>query len=259
MMTEIDRSEAVESLSRLGLSGYEAQVFVALQRTESATARDVARITEVPRSQVYSAAEGLEAQGLIDVQHSSPLRYRAVELEEARTHLQGRLAHEADRAFGYLEDIRHEFDGATETRADVWTVTGRETVTARLDRLIGEATDRVVFSTRRFPLIEGLIDTIEAAGAAGIDVTVVSANETITTRFEESPEVRVRPIPSRSGPEVDAGRVLVVDGETVLLSVLGEEELPGVRREAAIWSTRSDFAAVLAGLVDSWFERATER
>jgi len=41
----------------------------------------------------------------------------------------------------------------------------------------------------------------------------------------------------------------------VLLSVLGDGELPGVRRESAIWSAETGFATVIVGLLDSWFEQ----
>ncbi|HET7324565.1 MAG TPA: helix-turn-helix domain-containing protein, partial [Halococcus sp.] len=61
-MTEKD--DAIAALKRLGLSSYEAQVFVALQRISRGSARDIDRVTDVPRSQVYGAAEQLEERGL---------------------------------------------------------------------------------------------------------------------------------------------------------------------------------------------------
>ncbi|WP_049996245.1 hypothetical protein [Halococcus sediminicola] len=52
-----------------------------------------------------------------------------------------------------------------------------------------------------------------------------------------------------------SGRVLVVDANTVLISVPGDEELPGVRREAAVWSSETGFAVVLVRLLDVWFDQ----
>jgi len=42
-----------------------------------------------------------------------------------------------------------------------------------------------------------------------------------------------------------------VDGETVLLSVLAGEDLPGVRTETAIWSSDTVIASVLLQLLRS--------
>ncbi len=58
----MDESDAIEALEELGLSNYEAKVFVALQRLGTGTARDIHQATDVPRSQVYGAAESLQEQ-----------------------------------------------------------------------------------------------------------------------------------------------------------------------------------------------------
>ena len=49
------------ALERLGLSTYEAGVFVALEKLGRGTAREIAEATDVPRSQVYGAAEHIAA------------------------------------------------------------------------------------------------------------------------------------------------------------------------------------------------------
>ena len=59
-MADGDEAGATESLQQLGLSQYEAEVFVALVKLGTGTAREVTQITDVPRSQVYGAAEALD-------------------------------------------------------------------------------------------------------------------------------------------------------------------------------------------------------
>ncbi|MFC7080566.1 hypothetical protein [Halorussus caseinilyticus] len=46
------------------------------------------------------------------------------------------------------------------------------------------------------------------------------------------------------------GRVLVVDGETVLLSVRDGGDDPELDDETALWSSRTGIAAVLVQLID---------
>ena len=55
-----------------------------------------------------------------------------------------------------------------------------------------------------------------------------------------------------------AGRLLAVDGETVLLSVLAGEDLPGVRTKTAIWSSDTGIASVLPQLLRSHLGDAVE-
>ena len=75
-------SEASEALQRIGLSRYEALVFVNLARAGAATAGDVARASGVNRVQTYRALEGLEARGLVEVTLDRPRRYAARALQD---------------------------------------------------------------------------------------------------------------------------------------------------------------------------------
>jgi sugar-specific transcriptional regulator TrmB len=244
--------EAVAALKRLGLSSYEAQVFIALQRLDTATVRDVDRITEVPRSQIYGAAEDLADRGLLDIQQSNPIQYRAVELDEARTQLRERLDREEERAFNYLESAQREGPDEGESQEDIWTVQGTETIDGRVVQLVKEADKRVVFGAREDGSFDDAIaDALTAANERGVSVTVVDSTQ-VGERFGEDVSLRAAP----AAPHDDrSGRVLVVDSDTVLISVTGGEELPDVDHEAAIWSSQTGFARVLVGLLDVWFDQ----
>lgn len=253
-MTEKD--DAITALKRLGLSSYEAQVFVALQRIGRGSARDIDHITEVPRSQVYGAAEHLEERGLIAVQQSDPIQYRAVDLEEARNRLRARLDTAEERAFSYLESARNELGGEDESREDIWTVEGRATISDRLIRLAREADERLVFGTEDESLLTGgVVEALADVAKEGITVVVVSANPAVRERFAESERVVAPPVSlsAEMDPGERSGRVLIADADTVLLSVLGHEER-GFRRETAIWSADTGFASVFVGLFEEWLD-----
>jgi DNA-binding MarR family transcriptional regulator len=245
-----DADAAAESLQRLGLSQYEAKVFIALTRLGSGTAREVDRMTDVPRSQVYGAADDLEERGLVDVQQSNPKQYRAVGLEEARETLRERFEAEQDRAFAFLEEARAGADHRDEHQEGVWTVHGRENVSGRVQQIVAAAEDRVIYGSSADLLDDGVAAALrERAGEA--EVWVFSADGELEARFADS-DVLVAPVPETMSGEKDSpGRLLAVDGETILLSVLGGEELPGVRKETAIWSSDTGFATVLLQLLGS--------
>lgn len=250
-----DHDDAIAALKRLGLSSYEARVFVALQRIGNGSARDVDRVTEVPRSQVYGAAENLEERGLIDVQRSDPIQYRAVALDEARNRLRDRLDAAENRAFSYLETARNELGGEEAAREDIWTIEGRETITDRLVGLAAEAETRIVFGTDGESLLSpDLVATLADAAASGAQVVVVSANPTVRERFAGIEGISTAAIDPamEMGPSDRSGRVLIVDADTVLLSVLGETT--HARTETAIWSANTGFASMFVGLFEEWLD-----
>lgn len=113
------RSDALE---HLGLTSYEAKVFIALQKLDTRSARDISRIADDPRSQVYGAAESLEERGIVEVQQSSLIRYRPVDLEAAKTHLWSRFgAHQSD-ALQYIEYVEYERSDTRNRQADTRTI-----------------------------------------------------------------------------------------------------------------------------------------
>jgi sugar-specific transcriptional regulator TrmB len=70
----------------------------------------------VPRSQVYGAADDLEDRGLLDVQQTTPKRYRAVSLEGAREQLRREFEREQEQGFDALAKIEPDFAEAVSPR-----------------------------------------------------------------------------------------------------------------------------------------------
>jgi sugar-specific transcriptional regulator TrmB len=250
------KGNAISALQRLGLSKYEAAVFIALQKLGTGTASEIDRITDVPRSQVYGTADQLEELGLVEVQQSNPIQYRSIDLDEARERLRMRLDEEERHAFEYLETVRGECTDDDETQVAVWTVQGAETINNRVVDLAGQANDRVIFGIDDESMMnDATVDTLTTAAAAGVDVTVISENPAVCERFAHDSRVMTHVVNDDPAIEDHSGRVLVVDSDTVLLSILAGEELPDLNREAAIWSAGTGFASVFIGLLDGWFEQ----
>lgn len=244
-----DETAAVDALERLGLSNYEAKVFIALQKLGTGTARDVYRVSEIPRSQVYGAAESLAERGLIEVQHSTPMQYRPVSLDEAEELLAERFASERDQAFDYLESVREHPESGGEEREDIWSVDGEEHVTDRIEHLIRTAEHRVVFGAESTGHVtEALKDSLSDAAERGVEVIVVSEDDDVRALFEDG-AVAAYASPENLRNE-RAARMVVVDDRAVLLSVHGD----GDDREAAFWSESSGFATVLVEILTGWIE-----
>jgi sugar-specific transcriptional regulator TrmB len=239
----MEESEAVEAFEHLGLTSYEAKVFIALHRIGGGTAREVSRTTDVPRSQVYSAAESLAEGGLVDVQQSNPMQYRPVSLEAARSTLRERLERERDRAFEYVESVRTERED--EQREDIWTIRGHDGIGDRVVELVAEAEDRVVFGTGSPAFAsDAIVAALRDRAADGLPVVVVTENETVRERFEGGAIEVMEPPPALSGNE-RAGRILFGDDDVLLMSVAQNDG-----GEMAVWSAHTSFANVLIRIVE---------
>jgi sugar-specific transcriptional regulator TrmB len=199
----------------------------------------------VPRSQVYGAAEELTEIGLVELQQSTPKRYRPVGLDTARRQLAEELKAEADRAFSYLEAQRRAHT-ERETRDDVWTIRGREPVNSRAVELVEQATDSVLFAAPGPEYVsEELVEAIRERLDAGVAVRVVSESEDVRARFRSTDGIDVA-APVDSHPKDYTGRVLLVDERAVLLSTAPQSSSPD---ETAIWSSDSAMAEILAGAI----------
>jgi sugar-specific transcriptional regulator TrmB len=244
----VSAHEAVEALRNLGLPNYEARVFVALQRLGDGSAKEVAAVSDVPRSQVYGAADDLAERGLVEVVEGSPKRYRPVDLETARRYLESRLDRERDRAMENLRSVQREADEPSGV-GDVATLRGRQPIGHRAAELVGDATESVILvAAADLGLSDRVADALRERATANVRVTVVTDDPAVSDRFADDP-VRVI-VPDRVADD-DAsfnGRTLLVDDDTVLLAVptdVGDEPLD----QMAMWTTGTSIGRILGRYV----------
>lgn len=242
-MSTDETADPIEALEALGLPNYEAKVFVALQKLGTGTAKEVSDIADVPRSQVYGTTEALEERGLIEIQQSTPKTYRPVPLDEARDRLEERFEENSDRAFSHLEAVKDDHAAPEETPEGVWRLDGMASIESRTRELIDAARERVVFGVNedvRFS--PTVVEHLEAHATGSVRVVVLTDDPSAVPTIEGA---TVAMIPEDLRGSDQAGRLLLVDDDTVLLSVVEEDGT-----ETAIWSARSGFARVLVPLVE---------
>ncbi len=248
----MDDEAAVEGLTKLGLTTYEARVFLALQKLGTASASEVSEVADVPRSQVYGAAERLEERGLVETRQSTPTVYRPVALEQARTRLLDRLAETGAETFEYLDAVR-DSRAETEQSEAIWLVKGSEAVTSRVVELVEIAEDRVLYAAPDPSMLQAdVVEALEAARDGGRTVIVASSNAAVREAAREYGFDTYR-VPDERNPDVGSARVLLVDRRTMLLSVFSSTEVAEGTQEVAFWSVDSAFAAVLLGFLEEWF------
>ena len=165
-------TEASEALQRIGLSRYEALVFVNLARAGATTAGDVARASGVNRVQTYRALEGLEARGLVEVTLDRPRRYAARAINEVFD----MIAEEKRSELEKLEGVRKTFleawpklSGRTREAPSVrlQVIKGRAQIYRTLQQFVSSAKGEVL----AFTTTKGL----QRSYRAGINEALLSA------------------------------------------------------------------------------------
>jgi sugar-specific transcriptional regulator TrmB len=238
-MVQERQTQAVELLQDLGLKEYEAKCVVALVRMPHATAKEISEVTDVPRTRVYDAARVLEAKGLVEVQHCSPRRYRAVSIDEATA----LLSREYESRVSTLTETLKGLPDAEEETADsppvgeIWSINNHEAITTRSLRLIEDATDEVVLVVGDSRTVtEDVFDALSDAADRGVHVIVGTMDEDLERVVRDAvptAEVFVSNLswlPVKSGSsETTVTRLLLVDERTI---VVGSRPAAGMPEEA---------------------------
>lgn len=154
----------VDLLQGPGLKEYEARSFVALTRLPTGTAKEISEVSEVPRTRVYDAIDVLEAEGLAEVQHGSPKRFRAVGIEEAVGILRQKHDARIDDLERRLRELEPLDDAEDAQRQEVWSLTGREAIRTRTETAIAGADSEVVLLVvQEVLLTDRLVERLRAA------------------------------------------------------------------------------------------------
>ena len=248
------RSAAVEQLEQLGLSAYAARTFVSLVSLGTGTAKDVSEVSEVPRTRVYDAVDELHGRGLIDVRQSSPKEFWAISAATASRKFEREMDHRVSVLETALDEI--EPSHRTEEQRGVWTVDGREAVTDRVTELIGDADDEIVYMTVEGLLDEAILDTLRAAADRGVRIRLGSVSTDVRGRIrEEVPEAETFDS-IWLWSDTPAGRLMMVDESSKLVSVLVDDEDadPTDRpAETAIWgSGETNSLVVVLKAIFTW-------
>ena len=226
MDTDANREEAIEVLQQLGLKEYEARCFVGLTRLKTGTAKKLSELTEVPRTRIYDAIRVLEAQGLVEIQHSSPQRFRAVSLEEATATLRDQYEDRVDRLHDALTTVDIVDDDDESPVQEVWTMSGRDAIENRAEQLMEAANEEIVLVIGdRSVLTADLVETLTA-----VDDDIELLVGALTPSLQEEIQTAVPAATTfvsglqwlhgenATEDETAIGRLLLVDRESILVS-----------------------------------------
>lgn len=138
--TEYRKIAAV--LQKLGLSEYEARLYVAAVVKSHGTADELAELSMVPRTSAYKALQSLEEKRFVTSSPGRPTIFHPVELAE----LHARVTAELDDVFEKLSSVRGLLSekGTPEL---VYTISGKKRIMAKIGEMLDGAKKSFLISS----------------------------------------------------------------------------------------------------------------
>jgi sugar-specific transcriptional regulator TrmB len=227
----------VESLKSLGLTKYEALVYIALLRVNGATATEIHEISGVPRASVYPVLDQLREKELVSVSQSSPKRFAAFPPQEGIASLRSRIEKDAEDAQKALTAI-HRKQLHTE-RGDqelIWNVYGIVAVQKKISDLLIQARHRIRLMAHPRILSED-IKRVLGQKARHIPVEIVTHQWDGATSGDLQVYVKKIPdIPKELDRAKDlmAGGIFIIDDHKVVVIMgSGDEDAVALYSESA--------------------------
>jgi sugar-specific transcriptional regulator TrmB len=190
-------SKVVGHLMKLGLTEYEARVYIATVALGEGTIKAISAESGVPRSRTYDVLERLAEKGMVEAGSSSPRCYRANEPITVSNKLMEDLRRNSDEILGELNRISR----TAETRENpIWTVKGEWAIDHKVSDILERAKDQVT--------ILGLTNTIliryarmiaQHSQGKGITVVLCHQPESFIGLLGRSRVMRINPIPGFLG------------------------------------------------------------
>lgn len=232
---EVVQARLVDRLTELGLSEYEAHTLVDLVCLGTGTAKDIARIGDVPRTRVYDAVETLHNLGLVDTQHTTPKKFTVVSQESIIRKFNVDRQNTITELAELFEELGHVEPQREQT--GVWTVTGKDAVAQRLFEYIDNADEEIIYMTTDDLLTDDHLARLQDAEERGVDIHLAGISETVQARIQEA-------VPSAElfetlweWADTSAGSLLITDESTALVSVRLNGSEAGAIEETAIWGS----------------------
>ncbi len=241
------RSEAaVENLSKLGLSRYQAMVYSALAFLGPSGVSEISRESGVPRTKVYEVLEQLSKEGAVDFQAGRPALYKAASPSALVRQLRDRYMASADEAIKSLEYEKSRSPELSE-RDLIWTFKGEDAIRRKLSGAIASAVTKLIMVQPYPPeLINSVASALRASKKRGVKVRaacLVERDQAVDARSDFIEYHRFRGTPRRKGDRLDdilsslrwflrrSYCLLITDDSQALISLLqgpGQSESLGI-------------------------------
>lgn len=250
-MTKIVSQETLDALKGIGLNLYERKLYVALLSRGTSTAGQLAEMVNVPRSRSYDVLESLAEKGFVVVQHAKPLKYVAIEPNEALERSKKKLKEQTEQGIkrvdtfkrsSSLNELSNLYSQGLKliNVADVsGSLKGRDSLNQQIETMIKTARNRIDIITSENGL-KDLHDShsklIKDARNKGIKIRVIAplTNKEIVKGLSNL--VSLKDLKTK---EIPYGSIYMTDGKEAIIGLTGENTHP--TQEIYFWTKSEHF------------------
>jgi len=213
-----------EWLKSLGLTKYEALVYIALIQATGATATELHELSGVPRASVYPVLERLSQKRLVSISNTSPKRFSPVKPDEAIEQLLHSIESDAAQAKSVLNRMYSQ--SQRPGRGDqelIWSIHGDEHIQSRLLELLQSAKEKVRIIFYWDHLKKEIIDSLLSLEPS-VNIEIITDRWTAPSGDRILVTIKIPPGGGgRDFPGCMAGGVFLVDGKQAMI-VMGSKE-----------------------------------
>jgi sugar-specific transcriptional regulator TrmB len=233
-----DAAKVVDCLKSLGLTKYEALVYIALLKVSSASASGIHEISGVPRASVYTVIDQLLDKGLVSVSQSAPKRFAAFPPEDAISRLMGHIERDAQYTRDCLSLIYRERTSPGAGSEDlIWNIYGIENIRKSLTHLLSGAKKEIRLVAHPRIISPGVRQSLTTM-AEQVKVEIIAPYWEGDSPLPEKMQVHIIKHPDipkeiDAAKDMMAGGICIVDERRVLVFMgLGEVDAVGLFSES---------------------------
>jgi sugar-specific transcriptional regulator TrmB len=154
-------------MQRLGFSEYEARTYLTLLQGYPATAYEVSKAANLPRSNTYAALDSLTRKRAVQPVNQQPARFVPVAPETLLSRISEDTTERCRSLTSELGKLQVEPEGDF-----VWTLEGRQKVRGKIGEMIDNAREHVWIKADE-SVIEPHIDKLAAAASRGVSLLII--------------------------------------------------------------------------------------
>ena len=235
----------VNALMRLGLTEYEARIYIALIKSGPSRAGELSFLSDVPRTKTYGALKELMHKGLVIGIPEKPERYLAASPNETLFPLVERLNQDLRRAEETIQSLALSYESMKYVRkvepyekSEIWTLKWRTEIYKKLNEMFNNADSSIHVTTTSNGIVRSYKSNaraLEKCKSKGVKIRFIAPiskqNAKVAAEFMEIAEIHCL----QMQPIIQSA---CTDGKSLLFTeAVPDDQDTTEGRDEAIWTT----------------------
>ena len=243
-----------KSLKELKLNAYETRLWTALLLKGVASASDLSSISNVPRSRTYDVLENLEKKGFIIRKIGKPIKYIAIEPNQAIDNLKKQIIEDAEtqkrkvrgieqsETLSDLQSLYQKGIKKTDPSCFSGLLNGKKKIYSHIERKIKTAKKKIHIQTTESGIIDDKERLSKALKKAQKNNVTTSIAAPITYKNKEAVEELSKYVDVKRSSE--SGRFYLFDEKEMVFLIMDETNT----YDSAVWVKSPFFTSAISNL-----------